>query len=231
MMTISSQASVAIENANLYNELLSLYLHTIESLAAAIDAKDSYTHGHSRRVMDYSIAIAAALGMEKTNLNTLRHTALLHDIGKIGISEAILQKPGKLTNEEFDYIKGHPVVGAHILESIEFLKEVRMQMKHHHEKYDGSGYPDGLKGEEIPLGARIIAVADTYDAMTSTRSYRRGLEHQLAVEEIARCSGTQFDPEIVAVFLKIEDDVRKYNDNLEENRTPLPLVIKQSMMQ
>lgn len=214
MSTISSQASVAIENANLYNDLLDLYLHTIQSLAAAIDAKDSYTHGHSKRVMSYSIAIAEEMGFDEQELNTLRHTALLHDIGKIGISEAILQKPGKLTNEEFDYIKGHPVVGAHILESIEFLKDVRMQMKHHHEKYDGSGYPDGLKEDQIPIGARIISVADTYDAMTSTRPYRKGLEHEIAVKEIERCSGTQFDPHVVECFMKIADRVNEEEENL-----------------
>ncbi len=214
MSTISSQASVAIENANLYNDLLDLYLHTIQSLAAAIDAKDSYTHGHSKRVMAYSIAIAEEMGFAEAELNTLRHTALLHDIGKIGISESILQKPGKLTNEEFDYIKGHPVVGAHILESIEFLKDVRMQMRHHHEKYDGTGYPDGLKGENIPIGARIISVADTYDAMTSTRPYRKGLEHEVAVKEIERCSGTQFDPYVVNCFLKIADEVNEEEETL-----------------
>jgi len=220
MTTISTQASVAIENANLYNDLLDLYLHTIQSLAAAIDAKDSYTHGHSRRVMYFSIAIAEAMGFSGDELNTLRHTALLHDVGKIGISESILQKPGKLTDEEFDNIRSHPVVGSHILESIDFLKDVRMQMKHHHEKYDGTGYPDGLKGEEIPLGARIIAVADTYDAMTSTRSYRKGLKHEVAVEEIKRCSGTQFDPKVVEAFLKVEDHIREAIEEDEDIEIP-----------
>jgi putative nucleotidyltransferase with HDIG domain len=220
MTTISSQASVAIENANLYNDLLDLYLHTIQSLAAAIDAKDSYTHGHSKRVMYFSIAIAKEMGYSGEKLNTLRHTALLHDIGKIGISESILQKPGKLTDEEFDNIRSHPVLGSHILESIDFLKDVRLQMKHHHEKYDGTGYPDRLKGEDIPLGSRIIAVADTYDAMTSTRSYREGLKHEVAVAEIKRCSGTQFDPQIVEAFLVISDNIRDVLDNDEDIKIP-----------
>lgn len=219
MTTISTQASVAIENANLYNDLLNLYLHTIQSLAAAIDAKDSYTHGHSRRVMKYAVAIAREMGLDETELHTLRHTALLHDIGKIGISESILQKPGKLTDEEFHFIQGHPVMGAHILESIEFLREVRMQMKHHHEKFDGKGYPDGLKGDQIPRGARIISVADTYDAMTSTRPYRKGLAHEVALEEIKRCSGTQFDPAVVDAFVRVSAQVAQLNadDQAEED--------------
>lgn len=219
MTTISTQASIAIENANLYNDLLNLYLHTIQSLAAAIDAKDSYTHGHSRRVMKYAVAIAREMGLDETELHTLRHTALLHDIGKIGISESILQKPGKLTDEEFNFIQGHPVMGAHILESIEFLREVRMQMKHHHEKFDGKGYPDGLRGDQIPRGARIISVADTYDAMTSTRPYRKGLAHEVALEEIKRCSGTQFDPAVVEAFVRVKDQIAQLNadDEAEEN--------------
>jgi putative nucleotidyltransferase with HDIG domain len=168
--------------------------------------------------MKYAVAIAREMGLDEHEMHTLRHTALLHDIGKIGISESILQKPGKLTDEEFRFIQCHPVLGAHILESIEFLREVRSQMKHHHEKFDGSGYPDGLAGSAIPLGARIISVADTYDAMTSTRPYRQGLAHEVALEELKRCSGTQFDPAVVDAFVRVHEHIERLNaDDAEED--------------
>lgn len=205
LTTMSCHAAVAIENANLYNDLMRVYLETIQSLATALDAKDSYTHGHSRRVTALALAIAAEMRLSENEVNKLRHAALLHDIGKIGIAENILQKPSKLSDDEFTSIKNHPVMGAKILESVEFLQSVCMQIKHHHEKFDGTGYPAGLKGDKIPLGSRIITIADTYDAMTSTRPYRQGLSHEVAVNEIKRCSGTQFDPEIVDAFLAISN--------------------------
>ena len=210
--TISTQAATAIENANLYNDLLTVYLNTIQSLAAAIDAKDSYTHGHSKRVAQYALIIAKELGLVDDELETLKHTALLHDIGKIGISEAILLKPGSLTEEEFRCIKSHPVVGAHILQSIEFLKEVRQQLRYHHERFDGRGYPEGLSAEEIPLGSRIISVADTFDAITSTRPYRKGMLPEFAIEEIKKNSGSQFDPRIVEAFLKVREKLLKVRE-------------------
>jgi putative nucleotidyltransferase with HDIG domain len=201
--TLASQASIAIENARLYHNLLNVYLETIRSLAAAIDAKDSYTHGHSRRVTDLSVGLAMQMSLAKTEVDTIRHASLLHDVGKIGISEQILLKPGRLTDEEFETIKSHPHIGAGILNSIEFLKNVCEIIKHHHERYDGRGYPDGLAGSEIPLGSRIICVADSFDAITSQRPYRRPLTFQEAVDEVVRCSGSQFDPEIVDAFLKL----------------------------
>ena len=203
MNTISAQASIALENARLYQKLLKSYLDTIQSLASAVEAKDTYTHGHSQRVTKYSILIGRELMLSEKKLEMLKHTALLHDIGKIGISESILLKPGGLTNEEFDQIKNHPLLGTKIINSIDFLKEVRNQMKSHHERFDGKGYPDGLIGEEIPLGARIICVADTYDAMTSDRPYRKALSQDIAVSELIKNAGTQFDAKIVNAFLKI----------------------------
>ena len=201
--TLASQASIAIENARLYHNLLNVYLETIRSLAAAIDAKDSYTHGHSRRVTDLSVGIALEMKLPKADVDTIRHASLLHDVGKIGISEKILLKPGRLTDEEFETIKSHPYIGAGILNSIEFLHSVCDIIKHHHERYDGKGYPDKLKGEEIPLGARIICVADSFDAITSNRPYRKPMTFDEATEEVKRCAGAQFDPDVAAAFVSL----------------------------
>lgn len=201
--TLASQASIAIENARLYHNLLNVYLETIRSLAAAIDAKDSYTHGHSRRVTDLSVGIATEMKLPKSEIDTIRHASLLHDVGKIGISEQILLKPGRLTDEEFETIKSHPHIGAGILNSIEFLKNVCEIIKYHHERFDGAGYPRSLTGNEIPLGARIICVADSFDAITSQRPYRKPLTFQEAIEEVLRCAGSQFDPAVVEAFIKL----------------------------
>ncbi|MBF0498799.1 MAG: GAF domain-containing protein [Candidatus Riflebacteria bacterium] len=205
--TLSSQASVAIENARLYHNLLNVYLETIRALAAAIDAKDSYTSGHSRRVTELSVALAQAMGLHREEVDTIRHAALLHDVGKIGISERILLKPGRLTDDEFETIKSHPHIGAGILNSIEFLKNVCSIIEHHHERFDGRGYPSGLKAAEIPLGARIIMVADSFDAITSSRPYRKPLTFAEATEEIRRCGGTQFDPKVVEAFVALRNNV------------------------
>lgn len=204
---LTSQAAVSIENASLYENLLNVYLETVQSLAAAIEAKDSYTSGHSKRVSIYAVAIAEQMGIDEDELKTLKHTALLHDIGKIGISKQILEKPTPLSGEEWNNIRDHPSVGAEILKSVAFLKDVGEQLKHHHERFDGTGYPDGLKGDEIPVGSRVIAVADTFDAMTSTRPYRRGLAADVAFTEIERCSGAQFDPLVVDAFLAIREKI------------------------
>jgi putative nucleotidyltransferase with HDIG domain len=203
--TLASQASIAIENARLYHNLLNVYLETIRSLAAAIDAKDSYTHGHSRRVTDLSVGIALEMGLAKTEVDTIRHASLLHDVGKIGISEQILLKPGRLTDEEFETIKSHPHIGAGILNSIEFLKNVCEIIKHHHERYDGRGYPSALNADEIPLGSRIICVADSFDAITSHRPYRKPLTFQEAIDEVVRCAGSQFDPKVVDAFIRLRN--------------------------
>jgi len=214
---VAALSSNPIVNAKLYGNIKNLYKSTLKVLANALDAKDSYTHGHSQRVAEYSVAIACELGFSQKDSDDLEFAALLHDIGKIGIRDNILCKPGKLTDEEFKIIQMHPVMSAQILAPIDFLADKIPIVKHHHERFDGKGYPSKLKGEEIPLGARIICVADTFDAMTSNRSYRKGLPAEVALEELKRCSGAQFDPVIVQAFLNVF--AKKYARNFEEIRT------------
>jgi response regulator RpfG family c-di-GMP phosphodiesterase len=205
---IASRAAAAIENARLYEDLQATFQQTIEGLAKAIDKMDRYTAGHSDRVALYACFLARALGLSPTEIETVRQSALLHDIGKIGCV-LNLNKPGKLTNDEYEVFKKHPVYGRDILEPIKFLHPLIPGVHLHHERWDGRGYPLKLKGNDIPLIARIIAVADTYDAMTSNRSYRRALPHEVAVTEIERCSATQFDPEIAAHFTETIDEHRE----------------------
>jgi len=188
-------------------ELADLYLATIESLALAIDAKDQYTHQHIIRVQRYAVALASAMGLEGDDLQGVKTGALLHDIGKLGVPEYVLLKPGPLTAEEFDKVKKHPEIGAAILDPVVFPWPVLPAVRHHHEKWDGTGYPDGLKGEGIPLIARIMAVADVYDALTSTRSYRGAKTHEQAIAIITKDSNRHFDPAVVDVFLTIIDGV------------------------
>jgi len=199
----ATQAAAAIENARLFDSLRDSYLNTIQALSMAIDAKDRYTHGHSKRVSDVSIMIGRELKLSKEAEELLQYASDLHDIGKIGISEVIISKEGKLTVDEYEIIKTHPLVGETIIEPVPFLQDAKPVIRHHHERYDGYGYPDGLKGEEIPLLARIIHIADAYDAMTSDRPYRRALSHALAVQEIKKHSGSQFDPKVVEAFLRV----------------------------
>ena len=179
------------------------YLDSVETLRYTVEAKDPYTRGHSDRVSEFSVLIGKKLGLPEEQLKILRVGGLFHDIGKIGIPDNILQKESKLTDDEYSEIKNHPSIGVHILGSAEIFKDIIPIVKHHHERYDGRGYPSGLKGEEIPYIARIAAVADTFDAMTSKRSYRDALDLQVVKDEIKRCEGTQFDPEIAEVFLEI----------------------------
>ena len=179
------------------------YLDSVETLRDTGEAKDPYTRGHSDRVSEFSVLIGKKLGLPEEQLKILRIGGLFHDIGKIGIPDNILQKESKLTDDEYSEIKNHPSIGVHILGSAEIFKDIIPIVKHHHERYDGRGYPSGLKGEEIPYIARIAAVADTFDAMTSKRSYRDALDLQVVKDEIKRCEGTQFDPEIAEVFLEI----------------------------
>jgi len=200
--TLGNQAAIAVDNAKLIEDQKTLFLDTIIALAAAVDAKDPYTHSHSKNVSIYSKAIADQMLLPEHEMETLELAAILHDIGKIAIPESILNKPGKLTREEFEIMKTHPVCGVKIVENIKEMEEIIPGMKHHHERYDGKGYPDGLREEEIPLSARILAVADTYDAMTSDRPYRKGPGHEAAMREIMRCSGTQLAPDVVEAFLR-----------------------------
>ena len=179
------------------------YLDMIQTLRYTVEAKDSYTRGHSDRVSEYSVLIGKKLGLSEEELKTLRIGGLFHDIGKIGIPDRILLKTEKLTDDEYSEIKNHPSIGAHILGASSIFNNIIPIVKHHHERFDGRGYPSGLKGEEIPYMARIAALADTFDAMTSRRSYRNALELDVVLAEIERCKGNQFDPELADVFLDI----------------------------
>jgi len=188
-----------------YNEIQYGYLQTVMSLANSIEAKDPYTRGHCQRVMEISCELARALGLSEDDIEDLRYAAILHDIGKIGISANILNKQGKLTDEEFDEIKKHPTIAYNILKDIEFLKNGLSGILQHHERYDGRGYPNGLKNDQICTFGRILSVADAFDAMTSDRPYRKGMPMENAIEELKRCKGTQFDPEIVDVLVLMAD--------------------------
>lgn len=187
----------------LYGELKNNFLSTITSLAAAVEAKDPYTRGHSEMVSRFAAAIARKMGLPRDMIDGIQAAGILHDIGKIGISEKILLKPGKLTPEEKKIMDTHPTLGAKILEPVNFPWETISYVYHHQEQYDGKGYPVGLKGEDIPLGARIMAVADTYQAMTSNRAYRKALPKETAVKILKESAGKQLDPEITAIFLNL----------------------------
>lgn len=201
LTTIAAQASIAIKNARLYEEQQASYLSTVQALISAVEASDAYTRGHSERVTRYSLAIARTLGLPAPALKRLEQAAILHDVGKIGIDAALLHKQGRLSEEDFQTLRRHPAIGVHILEPIQFLREVREIIVQHHERFDGHGYPHGISGDALLLESRILAVADTYDAMTSDRPYRIALPHATAVAEILDNSGTQFDPAVVSAFL------------------------------
>ncbi|MCR5078550.1 MAG: HD-GYP domain-containing protein [Bacilli bacterium] len=188
-----------IKERRLLNEVIAAF-------AQAIDEKDKYTGGHSTRVAKYSVMIAKKMGLNAAKVEEIEQMALLHDIGKIGIPDAIINKDGKLTDEEFAVIKSHPALGGEILSKIHERPELLVGARWHHERYDGRGYPDGKKGIEIPFEARIICMADSYDAMTSNRSYRKYLPQDVVRKEVERCSGSQFDPEIAAIMLSIIDE-------------------------
>lgn len=183
-------------------QLRAAYADTIASLVAALEAKDIYTKGHSVRVARYAVAIARGLGMAEAQTERLEWAALLHDIGKVGVSRRVLAKDGKLSEAEYQEIKEHPAIGARILADVPYLADLVPAIEAHHEKLDGSGYGRGVRGDEIPLEARIMAVADAYDAMTSTRPYRQAMTHEWASDELARCAGSQFDLTVVEAFMQ-----------------------------
>ena len=195
------------------DELEKAYLDTIGILRYTVEAKDPYTRGHSDRVSEYSVLLGQKLNLDDKTLHILKIGGLFHDIGKIGIPDSILLKDSKLNDEEYSQIKNHPTIGAHMLGDADIFKDIIPVVKHHHERFDGKGYPSGLEGENIPLVARIAAVADTFDAMTSKRTYRNSLPIDVVKAEIERCSGSQFDPEIAKVFLDILNN--EYNKILE----------------
>ncbi len=202
VVTLARQVAVALEKARLLEGLRRTVSESIRALAGAIEAKDPYTRGHSERVTHYVQLIARAMGLPRADRDRLVRAAVLHDVGKIGIPSAVLNKPGRLDSHEFRLIQKHPEMGVEIVREIQAMAETLEIIRAHHERVDGKGYPAGLKGDEIPLGARILAVADTFDAMTSDRPYRKGLPPEAAYEEIDRCAGAQFDPEVARVFLE-----------------------------
>jgi response regulator RpfG family c-di-GMP phosphodiesterase len=210
---IADTASVAINNQIKGIKLQESYFATMKSLALALDAKDRYTAGHSDSVQKHSVRIAREMGVSQEEIGNIERAGALHDIGKIGIPDMIINKPTRLTPEEFEKIKEHPAIGEQMIRPIPFLNRARAIIRHHHERFDGRGYPDGIKGGEIELGARIMAVADTFDAMTSDRSYRKARSVEEASVEIDRCRSSQFDPAVVDAF---EQVLQKGNDEKKE---------------
>lgn len=200
---IANQAAIAIENSRLYKSLENSYLDTIRTLVSAMEAKDHYTYGHSERVRKYALKIAKKLKLNEQQIREVNYAGYLHDIGKIGIADSLLTKIEPLTKSEYEVIKKHPDIGHSILKDVKHLSETCEIIRSEHEKYNGTGYPNGLKNGAIPIGARIIAVADAYDAMTTNRPYRKAFSKKEAIKRLKQNSGTQFDPKIVKAFLKI----------------------------
>ena len=203
--SIADQASSAIQRARLHDQLEESFFQTVIALANAIDARDSYTSDHSTRLVILATATAKKLGCPPDEIKAINWAMRLHDIGKIGIPDEILRKPGKLTDEEWEKIKKHPEIGASILAPVKRFQNVAPIVRAHHEKFDGTGYPSHLKGDSIPIGARILTLADSYGAITDDRVYRKARTHEEAVEEVLRCTGTQFDPASPKVFLDVVD--------------------------
>ena len=200
---LADQAAMRLDNIELFNNLQSFYFEMVQTLARAIDAKDAYTYDHADRARKYAKEIAIKMNLPYTIVRNIEYAALMHDIGKIGIADSILLKKEKLNEQEMKMLRTHPIIGHKILSPVKFLTPVAPMVLYHQEWYDGSGYPEGLEREEIPLGARIVAVIDSYDAMTSDRPYRKALPIKLAVEELKKGAGKQFDPQIVDIFIDI----------------------------
>jgi HD-GYP domain-containing protein (c-di-GMP phosphodiesterase class II) len=201
-ISLADQVAIALDNSRLYQELEEMFFQTTDSLADAIEKRDPYTGGHTQRVTQYSLAIAKYLQLNPLEKKWLKITSVLHDIGKVGIEDQILRKPERLSPDESEIIKRHCNIGVEIIKHIRQLRESIPGVKYHHEQLDGKGYPNGLKGEEIPALAKIIAVADTFDAMTTDRPYRIAMEREAAVKELEKCSGTQFDEKVVEAFIQ-----------------------------
>ena len=203
IMNFCNQTAISLENAGLIDSMKQSFVSSILSLASALEAKDPYTRGHSNRVATYSTIIARKLGLDEDRIELIRLMALMHDIGKIGIPDNIINKTGRLTDVEFNIIKQHPVYGVQIIEPLLKNNPGLHNVISHHERFDGRGYPDGLPGETIPIEARIIAVSDCFDAMTSNRPYRSALTREYALSELKANAGTQFCSEIVDIFIAI----------------------------
>jgi len=224
--TLASQAAIAIENAKLFGrlqqrtiELKSANFDSIKALAEALETKDVYTRGHSDRTVEHAVNMAKRLRLPESEVGKISYAAILHDIGKIGIPEQVLNKPTKLSPEEYELMKTHPAKGAEIIKHVKFLAPVVPLVRHDHERWDGNGYPDGLKGEAIPLGSRIVAVVDAYDAMTTDRIYRKAPGKEYAISELKKYAGTQFDPKLVELFIEIlkEDRATKQDHAIPEH--------------
>ncbi|HZW36426.1 MAG TPA: HD domain-containing phosphohydrolase, partial [Candidatus Deferrimicrobiaceae bacterium] len=201
LQNLATQVAIALENADLKRSMEKTYVETVAVLATAVEARDKYTRGHSRRVTEFSLEIARRLNQPEWFVKDLESAALLHDIGKIGMPDHILHNRGALPQDGVSFVLAHPIEGENLLRPVGTLARLCPAVRHHHERYDGKGYPDGLKGEEIPLAARILAVADAFDAMISPRAYKPTRTRDDAMEELVRCKGGQFDPGCVEVFL------------------------------
>jgi HD-GYP domain-containing protein (c-di-GMP phosphodiesterase class II) len=201
--SIANESAIYLENVNLFEDMQDLNMGLLHSLTSAVDAKDTYTCGHSERVALLARQVAMEAGITQIAPERIYMAGLLHDVGKIGVPESVLQKTGRLTPEEFEQMKKHPQIGARILRDIKQIRDIIPGVMYHHERYDGRGYPEGLVGEDIPIMGRLICLADCFDAMTSNRTYRKALPLEVAMTEIRRCSGTQFDPGLTEAFLRI----------------------------
>jgi HD-GYP domain-containing protein (c-di-GMP phosphodiesterase class II) len=200
---VGEHLSAAIRTGDLYDQLTQSMIGTAEALAAALEAKDSYTADHARSIADLAVGVGRELSLSESALEDLRYGGIFHDVGKIAIPDALINKPGPLTDEEFEVIKQHPAIGAEILAPVPFLYGVRTIVRHAHEHWDGQGYPEGLSGEQIPLGARIVLAVDAYHAMTSDRPYREAMSHPDACKELEDNAGTHFDPEVVEALVAV----------------------------
>ena len=228
LSNVAGEAAIALENATLYDQMQEHLFGTVEALAAAVEAKDAYTSGHCRRVADYAVMVARAMDVRPRVLDALLAAGILHDVGKIGVPDQILTKRAALLEDEFAQVKRHPEMGVNILEPVGLSSETILAVRHHHERVDGTGYPAGLDGDDIPLVARILAVADAFEAMTSKRSYRPAMSEQVALSELIRHAGTQFDVKVVQAFLRARD-LRITSDDAaqtEEGRRPWLRVVE-----
>lgn len=211
--SLGSSLSIYLKNVLLYEDMHSMFVGTLHALSTTIDAKDSYTHGHSERVALMSRQLAEAAGLDAQTVHRVYLSGLVHDVGKIGVPEAVLTKPGKLTDEEYGLVKKHPEIGARILQGIRQMQDLIPGVLHHHESWDGRGYPHGLAGRDIPLFGRLIGLADAFDAMSSDRTYRHAMPMHKVLDEVRRCSGKQFDPDLADVFVGL--DFTEYLDMIE----------------
>ncbi len=214
--SLGSSLSIYLKNVLLYDDMHSMFLGTLHALSTTIDAKDSYTHGHSERVALVGKQLAKAAGLDDHTVERIYLSGLVHDVGKIGVPEAVLTKPGRLTKEEFDLIKKHPEIGARILEGIRQMEDLIPGVLYHHEAWDGGGYPHGLAGRDIPLFGRVLALADAFDAMSSDRTYRNAMPMHKVLDEVRRCSGKQFDPDLADIFVGL--DFSAYQEMIEQHK-------------